>query len=191
MDDEFIISKKVNILEDKYGKKEPEGGPGIATGVLLGWNKIPTGNIYLSNINQIISYGGSKSAGIGAYYWTTTNIIIENCAQVIATGGCTAAGIGLSRGGDNDSTKTNQIASIIFRGTNDVYAVGGCYGAGIGGGYNSNIASRLEFTGVNTLDTTFHCYGGPGAAGIGSGYNHADLGGKIYLNKDSECKSGS
>ena len=176
---------------DKYGKKEPEGGPGIATGVLLDWNKIPTGNIYLSNINQIISYGGSKSAGIGAYYWTTTNIVIENCAQVIATGGCAAAGIGLSRGGDNDSTKTNQIASIIFRGTNDVYAVGGCYGAGIGGGYNSNIASRLEFTVVNTLDTTFHCYGGPGAAGIGSGYNHADLGGKIYLNKDSECKSGS
>ena len=176
---------------DKYGKKEPEGGPGIATGVLLDWNKIPTGNIYLSNINQIISYGGSKSAGIGAYYWTTTNIVIENCAQVIATGGCTAAGIGLSRGGDNDSTKTNQIASIIFRGTNDVYAVGGCYGAGIGGGYNSNIASRLEFTVVNTLDTTFHCYGGPGAAGIGSGYNHADLGGTVYLNKNSVCKAGS
>ena len=151
-----------------YYKDAPEGGAAIGSG-------LNGAEITLNKVTVNKAIGGSKSAGIGARYWTgvTVNIIDSTIAYV--EGGVSAAAIGGSRvrKGATESGTTINISNST------VTAKGGAYGAGIGSGYDTYCQEKQPMCVINIDGSTINATGGKYAAGIGTGYHNAALTGEI------------
>ena len=160
-----------NLVNDtSYGKSEPEGGAAIGSSV-------DGAVITLTNVTLEYAEGGSKSAGIGAQYWTgvTVNINDSNIKKVV--GGNASAGIGGSRIAE-DASAADAVTVNISNST--ITAYGGEFGAGIGSGYDTHCSSNQP---VHTIyitgNSVITAYGGKYGAGIGTGYHVASLAGGI------------
>ena len=162
-----------NFVNDtSYGKTEPEGGAAIGSSYC-------GAVITLNNVTIDKAEGGSKSAAIGARYWTGVTINIDDCTIKNALGGNASAGIGGSRV-PKDPTDA-QYVTININNSN-VTAVGGEFGAGIGSGYDThcNLSNISPLHTINIIgNSVINAQGGRQAAGIGTGYHVGGLAGKI------------
>lgn len=175
------------FLTDQKGKGEEEGGAAIGVGFLID-GEYGAGKVTLNNTIIKKADGGSKSAGIGAIYWTAVEIKINNCILENITGGNASAGIGGSRASSDAEGK--QYINILI---NDsvISARGGEYGAGIGSGYdtycsiNPSSPCHIEISGNSNITAK----GGKYGAGIGTGYHCAGLSGFIAegVTVDASC----
>ncbi len=157
--------------DTKYYKDAPEGGAAIGSG-------FDGAIIELNNVHIEKAIGGSKSAGIGARYWTGVTVKITNSTIDYVEGGATAAAIGgsrVSQGATEKSTEINITNSTVT-------AKGGAYAAGIGSGYDTHCGKNQPLCTINITGSDITATGGQYAAGVGTGYHNAALSGKI---KDS------
>lgn len=163
-----------NFINDtKYGKSEPEGGAAIGSST-------DGAVITLKNSTVKNALGGSKSAAIGATYWTGVSINIDECTISYAQGGNASAAIGGSRVA-SDATRVDDIVININNST--IKAVGGEFAAGIGSGYDTHCTAYSANTPITTINITgtsvITAQGGKYGAGIGTGYHTAGLAGNI------------
>ena len=160
-----------NFINDtSYGKSEPEGGAAIGS-------MTDGAVIILENVTIENAEGGSKSAGIGARYWTGVTVNITDCDIKHVQGGNASAGIGGSRV-SGDATDSDEVTINIHN--SKITAVGGEFGAGIGSGYDTHCkAGQPVHTIIITGDSVIDATGGKYGAGIGTGYHVASLAGKI------------
>ena len=157
--------------DDLWIKKTPEGGAAIGSNV-------DGAVITLKNATVKNAEGGSKSAGIGARFWTGVTVNIEN-STIYVKGGNSSAGIGGSR---VVKTATNEDAITVNIVKSTINATGGQYGAGIGSGYDTYCHSfaTAPVTTVNIdADSKITAQGGKLAAGIGTGHNVVNFKGEI------------
>ncbi|MBQ7900618.1 MAG: hypothetical protein IJ365_01465, partial [Clostridia bacterium] len=152
-------------LQSSYGKSDPEGGAAIGGGYKTGATIKP---ITITN-STVTAYGGSKSAAIGASFWSSAEKITITDSTVIAQGGSSSAGIGTSRAGDNGVTADIEITGST------VNATGGDYGAGIGGGYNADSVKSLPEISIEISGGKINATGVNGGAAIGGGYKTNNL----------------
>ena len=171
-----------------YGKKEAEGGCAIGVGCGVDGD-YDSGTLIMKNATVKKADGGSKSAAIGALYWTAVDITIQNCNFEDVIGGTASAGIGGSRVYKNVSK--DQYVNIRID-NSIINVTGGQYGAGIGSGYDCYCQTDygvcyIEITGANTV---INAQGGINAAGIGTGHHSAGLAGYISAECDVTAKAG-
>lgn len=187
---------------DDKGKSAPEGGAAI------GVNKISESDspkVSLTNVKIDEAFGGSKSAAIGARYWSNVEINITNCELNNIYGGITAAGIGGSRI-SNEVGNQDIIINIV---SSNVEVAGGYLGAGIGAGYCTYVRrpDRVSSKGYKAAPmTTINIFGlladgtksiikatgGYAAAGIGTGYHSPNVTGLITADVNtSQVQAGS
>lgn len=166
---------------DLWIKNTPEGGAAIGSNV-------DGATITLKNTTVQNAEGGSKSAGIGARFWTGVTVNIENCT-INVTGGNASAGIGGSRV-VKAATAEDAITVNIKKST--INATGGQYGAGIGSGYDTycHSVATAPVTTVNIdAESKITAQGGKLAAGIGTGHNVVNFVGDIQCDV-SNVKAG-
>ena len=172
--------QKEFVQDPSYGKGEPIGGAAIGSSV-------DGAVITLTNVNIDEAFGGSKSAGIGATYWTGVTINIDGCDIKNVVGGNASAGIGGSRVAEN--APESDAVTINIK-NSKVTAEGGQFAAGIGSGYDTH-CGEIKINGVVTDifqpihtinitgDSVINATGGKYGAGIGTGYHVASLAGEI------------
>ena len=173
-----------NLINDtKYGKSEPEGGAAIGSmkdGAVIA----------LDSVTIEKAEGGSKSAGIGARYWTSVTINITDSVIKEVYGGNASAGIGGSRIKKENSAEQDVTINIK---NSVITAYGGEYGAGIGGGYDTHCHTP-ELSPTITInitgDSVITAKGGRYAAGIGTGYHAGGLDGTIESTVTVNATSG-
>ena len=127
---------------------------GNGAGIGAGYYDLPCGNIVINGGN-IVSDGGTASAGIGASNGGSCGNITINGGTITATSKSEAAGIGAAWDGSTCGNITINGGTIT--------ANGGYRGAGIGSAYSSGCGL------VDIRGGTITATGGNGAAGIGSG----------------------
>ena len=174
-----------NFINDtKYGKSEPEGGAAIGSST-------DGAVITLKNSTVKNALGGSKSAAIGATYWTGVSINIDECTISYAQGGNASAAIGGSRVA-SDATRVDDVVININNST--INAVGGEFAAGIGSGYDTHCTAYSANTPITTINITGNsvitAQGGKYGAGIGTGYHYAGLAGNIESTVTVNAKAG-
>lgn len=192
------------VNDTSYGKSEPEGGAAIGS-------LVDGAVITLEGVTADKIEGGSKSAGIGARYWTGVSVVIKNSTLKEVIGGNASAGIGGSRvTGDNPVIGADDTSIVIV--DSKITAIGGQGGAGIGSGYdthcgvkkvdNVQVSSNPMKVSINISgNSVINATGGKYAAGIGTGFHHANMVGYIadtvtvnatspeYFYKDSYTKA--
>ena len=171
-----------------YGKQEAEGGCAIGVGCGVDGD-YDSGILKMKNVTVKKAEGGSKSAAIGALYWTAVDISIQNCNFEEVIGGTASAGIGGSR--IYKGVGKNQYVKI-FIDNSQINVTGGQYGAGIGTGYDTYCQTDfavcyIEIVGENTK---INAQGGINAAGIGTGHHSAGLSGYILPECEITAKAG-
>ena len=171
-----------------YGKQEAEGGCAIGVGCGIDGD-YDSGILKMKNVTVKKADGGSKSAAIGALYWTAVDISIQNCKLDNISGGTASAGIGGSR--VYKGVGKNQYVKI-FIDNSEINVLGGQYGAGIGTGYDCYCQTDyavcyIEIIGENTK---INAQGGINASGIGTGHHGAGLAGYILPECDITAKAG-
>jgi len=176
------------IMGNTYGKTEAEGGCAIGVGCGNDGD-FDTGTVNLKNVTIKKAEGGSKSAAIGALYWTGVDISIVDCNFENIVGGNSSAGIGGSRVHKNNSQ--DQTVHIYIE-NSKINVTGGEFGAGIGTGYDTYCQKPF---GNNTIEivgekTSINATGGKNAAGIGSGHHTAGLSGFIGFECSITAKAG-
>ena len=171
-----------------YGKQEAEGGCAIGVGCGVDGD-YDSGILKMKNVTVKQADGGSKSAAIGALYWTAVDISIQDCNFDKITGGTASAGIGGSRVYKNVS-KDQYVK--IFIDNSQINVTGGQYGAGIGSGYDCYCQSNYSVTYIEIIgeDTVINAQGGINAAGIGTGHHSAGLAGYILPECEVTAKAG-
>ena len=152
-----------------YGKQEAEGGCAIGVGCGVDGD-YDSGILKMKNVTVKQADGGSKSAAIGALYWTAVDITIQDCNFDKITGGTASAGIGGSRVYKNVS-KDQYVK--IFIDNSKINVTGGQYGAGIGSGYDCYCQTNYGVCYIEIIgeDTVINAQGGINAAGIGTGHH--------------------
>ena len=171
-----------------YGKQEAEGGCAIGVGCGVDGD-YDSGILKMKNVTVKKADGGSKSAAIGALYWTAVDITIQNCDLDQITGGTASAGIGGSRVYKNVS-KDQYVK--IFIDNSKINVLGGQYGAGIGSGYDCYCQSNYGVCYIEIIgeETEINAQGGINAAGIGTGHHSAGLAGYILPECQVTAKAG-
>ena len=171
-----------------YGKQEAEGGCAIGVGCGIDGD-YDSGILKMKNVTVKQADGGSKSAAIGALYWTAVDITIQDCNFDKITGGTASAGIGGSRVYKNVS-KDQYVK--IFIDNSKINVTGGQYGAGIGSGYDCYCQTNYGITYIEIIgeDTVINAQGGINAAGIGTGHHGAGLAGYILPECEITAKAG-
>ncbi len=171
-----------------YGKQEAEGGCAIGVGCGVDGD-YDSGILKMKNVTVKQADGGSKSAAIGALYWTAVDITIQNCNFDKITGGTASAGIGGSRVYKNVS-KDQYVK--IFIDNSEINVMGGQYGAGIGTGYDCYCQTNYSVCYIEIIgeETVINAQGGINAAGIGTGHHSAGLAGYILPECDVSAKAG-
>ena len=163
------------LSDNSYGKSEPEGGAAIGTG-------FSDGHLTMNNVIVTKADGGSKSAAIGAQYWSDCEIRITDCTFTGITGGNASAAVGGGRYQQNNTTKLS-----IYIADSSISCQGGQFGAGVGSGYdtycatNSPEACFIEITGQSRIAAV----GGKYGAGIGTGFHVGGLSGSIASGVDT------
>ena len=183
------FAQSVFVAEDlSYGKKEAEGGCAIGVGCGVDGD-YDSGILKMKNVTVKKAEGGSKSAAIGALYWTAVDITIQNCNFEEVIGGTASAGIGGSRVAKNVS-KDQQVK--IFIDNSKINVIGGQYGAGIGTGYDTYCQTNYGVCYIEIVgeDTVINAQGGINAAGIGTGHHSAGLAGYILPECEINAKAG-
>ena len=180
--DSFIAS------DLSYGKAEAEGGCAIGVGCGVDGD-YDSGILKMKNVTVKKAEGGSKSAAIGALYWTAVDITIQNCNFEEVIGGTASAGIGGSRVYKNVS-KDQYVK--IFIDNSKINVTGGQYGAGIGTGYDTYCQTNYGVCYIEIIgeDTVINAQGGINAAGIGTGHHGAGLAGYILPECEITAKAG-
>ena len=171
-----------------YGKQEAEGGCAIGVGCGVDGD-YDSGMLKMKNVTVKKADGGSKSAAIGALYWTAVDISIVDCNFDQITGGTASAGIGGSRVYKNVS-KDQYVK--IFIDNSKINVTGGQYGAGIGSGYDCYCQTNYGVCYIEIIgeDTVINAQGGINAAGIGTGHHSAGLAGYILPECEVNAKAG-
>ena len=171
-----------------YGKAEAEGGCAIGVGCGVDGD-YDSGILKMKNVTVKKAEGGSKSAAIGALYWTAVDITIQNCNFEEVIGGTASAGIGGSRVYKNVS-KDQYVK--IFIDNSKINVTGGQYGAGIGTGYDTYCQTNYGVCYIEIIgeDTVINAQGGINAAGIGTGHHGAGLAGYILPECEITAKAG-
>ncbi|MBQ8146175.1 MAG: hypothetical protein IJ039_05275 [Clostridia bacterium] len=171
-----------------YGKQEAEGGCAIGVGCGIDGD-YDSGILKMKNVTVKQADGGSKSAAIGALYWTAVDITIQDCNFDKITGGTASAGIGGSRVYKNVS-KDQYVK--IFIDNSKINVTGGQYGAGIGSGYDCYCQTDYSVTYIEIIgeNTVINAQGGINAAGIGTGHHSAGLAGYILPECEVNAKAG-
>ena len=171
-----------------YGKQEAEGGCAIGVGCGVDGD-YDSGILKMKNVTVKKAEGGSKSAAIGALYWTAVDITIQNCNFEEVIGGTASAGIGGSRVYKNVSK--DQFVKI-FIDNSKINVTGGQYGAGIGTGYDTYCQTNYGVCYIEIIgeDTVINAQGGINAAGIGTGHHGAGLAGYILPECEIIAKAG-
>ena len=171
-----------------YGKQEAEGGCAIGVGCGIDGD-YDSGILKMKNLTVKQANGGSKSAAIGALYWTAVDITIQDCNFDKITGGTASAGIGGSRVYKNVS-KDQYVK--IFIDNSKINVTGGQYGAGIGSGYDCYCQTDYSVTYIEIIgeNTVINAQGGINAAGIGTGHHSAGLAGYILPECEVNAKAG-
>ena len=171
-----------------YGKQEAEGGCAIGVGCGVDGD-YDSGILKMKNVTVKKAEGGSKSAAIGALYWTAVDITIQNCNFEEVIGGTASAGIGGSRVYKNVSK--DQFVKI-FIDNSKINVKGGQYGAGIGTGYDTYCQTNYGVCYIEIIgeDTVINAQGGINAAGIGTGHHGAGLAGYILPECEITAKAG-
>ena len=171
-----------------YGKSEEEGGCAIGVGCGVDGD-YDSGILKMKNVTVKKAEGGSKSAAIGALYWTAVDITIQNCNFEEVIGGTASAGIGGSRVYKNVS-KDQYVK--IFIDNSKINVTGGQYGAGIGTGYDTYCQTNYGVCYIEIIgeDTVINAQGGINAAGIGTGHHGAGLAGYILPECEITAKAG-
>lgn len=171
-----------------YGKQEAEGGCAIGVGCGIDGD-YDSGILKMKNVTVKQADGGSKSAAIGALYWTAVDISIVDCNFDQITGGTASAGIGGSRVYKNVS-KDQYVK--IFIDNSQINVTGGQYGAGIGSGYDCYCQTNYSVCYIEIIgeDTVINAQGGINAAGIGTGHHSAGLAGYILPECEVNAKAG-
>lgn len=179
---DFIAERKTYVdangetqIRIEYGKAEAEGGIAIGVGSQTVAGRLDYGTLNMENVTVEKAHGGSKSAAIGAMYWTKGTINIKDCDIKGVIGGNGGAAIGGSRYGTGADIEINIDNSTI-----DVE--GGRFAAGIGSGYNCDtvpfvdtIETKINITGNSKIKAK----GGINGAAVGTGYHNSKLVGKI------------
>ncbi len=136
------FAQNVFVASDlSYGKQEAEGGCAIGVGCGVDGD-YDSGILKMKNVTVKKAEGGSKSAAIGALYWTAVDISIQNCNFEEVIGGTASAGIGGSR--VYKGVGKDQYVKI-FIDNSQINALGGQYGAGIGTGYDCYCQTDLQY----------------------------------------------
>ncbi len=171
-----------------YGKAEAEGGCAIGVGCGVDGD-YDSGMLKMKNVTVKKADGGSKSAAIGALYWTAVDISIVDCNFDQITGGTASAGIGGSR--VYKGVSKDQYVKI-FIDNSKINVKGGQYGAGIGSGYDCYCQTNYGVTYIEIIgeDTVINAQGGINAAGIGTGHHSAGLAGYISTDCKVTAKAG-
>jgi hypothetical protein len=171
-----------------YGKQEAEGGCAIGVGCGVDGD-YDSGILKMKNVTVKKAEGGSKSAAIGALYWTAVDISIQNCNFEEVIGGTASAGIGGSR--IFKGVGKNQYVKIYID-NSQINVKGGQYGAGIGTGYDCYCQTDYAVCYIEIIgdETVINAQGGINAAGIGTGHHSAGLSGYILPECEITAKAG-
>ncbi len=174
--------------ELNYGKQEAEGGCAIGVGCGVDGD-YDSGILKMKNVTVKKAEGGSKSAAIGALYWTAVDISIQNCNFEEVIGGTASAGIGGSR--VYKGVGKDQYVKI-FIDNSKINVKGGQYGAGIGTGYDCYCQTDYAVCYIEIIgdETVINAQGGINAAGIGTGHHSAGLAGYILSECEITAKAG-